>query len=87
MLVIVEFFGTLRTLAHLKRCDIELEDKTTVSMLLHRLRVELFMDKEPISASNLLILVNEKEISILNGTKTELKSNDLVKLIPASHGG
>ncbi len=36
---------------------------------------------------NALILVNLKEISVLNGLETPLKDGDEVTLVPVSHGG
>lgn len=36
---------------------------------------------------NALILVNGKEIGVLNGLETEIKKGDEVTLIPISHGG
>jgi len=36
---------------------------------------------------NTLILVNGKEIGILNGLKTKVKNNDQIVLISISHGG
>ena len=36
---------------------------------------------------NALILVNGKEISVLNGLETGVKEGDQIVLIPVSHGG
>jgi len=36
---------------------------------------------------NALILVNGKEISVLQGLKTEVSDGDEIVLIPVSHGG
>ena len=36
---------------------------------------------------NALILLNGKEINVLNGLETEVKEGDEVTLIPISHGG
>jgi len=36
---------------------------------------------------NALILVNSREISVLNGLETELKDGDEVVLVPVVHGG
>ncbi len=36
---------------------------------------------------NALILVNGKEISVLNGLETKVKEGDQIVLIPVSHGG
>jgi len=83
----VEFIGPLRTLAKTRRCTVELEDKTTVSELVKKLRSEMFSGKDFADQSSLLIMVNGKEVSVLKGLQTELKDRDAIKLIPASHGG
>ncbi len=36
---------------------------------------------------NALVLVNSKEISVLNGLETRLKDGDEVVLVPVVHGG
>ncbi len=36
---------------------------------------------------NMLILVNGKEISVLNGLRTDIKNGDEIVLIPVVHGG
>jgi molybdopterin synthase sulfur carrier subunit len=36
---------------------------------------------------NTLIIVNEREISVLNGLDTVLKNGDEVVFVPVSHGG
>jgi len=36
---------------------------------------------------NALILVNGKEISVLEGLETEVKDGDEIVLVPVSHGG
>jgi len=87
MIVIVELIGTLRTLAKAERYRVELEEGATISTLMRRLRAELFADKEHVDESNLLIMTNGKEISVLNGLQTGLENNDIVTLIPVSHGG
>lgn len=71
----------------MRKCSVELEEKETVSELMHKLKAEFFAGKEFADESSLLIMVNGKEISVLNGLKTELKDKDTLKLIPASHGG
>jgi len=40
-----------------------------------------------ITRSNTLILVNGVEISALDGEQTEVEEDDVVTLIPVSHGG
>jgi len=45
---------------------------------------------DPISKTigpNVIVLVNEKDISVLKGLDTLIESNDAVTLVPVSHGG
>jgi len=37
--------------------------------------------------TNVLMLVNEKEINVLNGLDTTLKDGDTLVLVPVVHGG
>lgn len=88
MIVIVEFVGGLRILANTDKRTIALEEPATISTLMSRLRSELCSNgDELVEGSNLLIMKNEKEISALRGSQTELDSNDVITLIPVSHGG
>jgi len=48
----------------------------------------IFSDQElNDSRSNSLILVNGKEISILNGIETKLNDGDEIVFVPVVHGG
>jgi len=45
---------------------------------------------DPVSKTvgpNVIVLVNDKDISVLKGLKTLIRSNDTVALVPVSHGG
>jgi len=45
---------------------------------------------DPISKTigpNVIVLVNEKDISVLRGLDTVIGSNDEITLVPVSHGG
>ena len=87
MIVIIELVGTLKTLANAEKYSVELEEKTTISMLVRKLKTEFFADKKFADESNLLIILNGKEVSVLNGIQTELKNEDTVTFIPVAHGG
>jgi len=87
MIIVVEFVGSLRTLAKVEGCRIEFEEKATISTLIRRLRAEVFADDEFVDETNLLVMKNGKEISVAEGLQTVLKDKDTVALIPISHGG
>jgi molybdopterin converting factor small subunit len=86
MFVIIEFIGTFRSLMGTKKCNLELEEKATISTLVHRLKA-VFSIGEEFDEANMFILVNEKEMSTLNGLKTELRSNDIITMVSVTHGG
>ena len=86
MIVTIEFVGTMRRVSSAKTDTISLEENATVSTLIHKLQ-EKFLTGRELGHLNMLFLVNGKEIGILNGLQTELRTNDIVTLIPVSHGG
>ena len=86
LFVIIEFLGAFRTLMSTKKCSLELEEKATISTLAHRLKAKFSIGEE-FDESNILVLVNGKEISTLNGLQTELKGNDTITIVSTSHGG
>ena len=87
MIVVVEFLGTLSTLSGCQKQIFEFDDKATIYTLTHRLKAELFLGKDSFEDINILILVNGREISVLDGHETALKNKDTISLIPVSHGG
>jgi len=51
-------------------------------------KLEKTFSDQPIDAkSNALILINGREISVLNGLETKLKDGDEIVFIPVVHGG
>lgn len=86
MIVIIEFVGTMRRVSGAKKYNISLEEKATMLTLIRKLKEEFLTGKE-LDQSNMLFLVNGKEIGVLKGFQTELRTNDIVTLIPISHGG
>jgi molybdopterin converting factor small subunit len=87
VLVNIELIGVLRTLAGAKTIDIELEDSAAMSVLLQKLSKEIFQSEELLSSSTLLIMKNGVEINVLKGMHTELNHDDVITLVPISHGG
>jgi len=88
--------GILRSLAGRTSLNIEIQGGGTVSQIIEKLiglvgRTEFaaaivdrdLNDPRP----NALIIVNNKEISALDGVKTQLKNSDEMVLVPISHGG
>ncbi len=87
MIVLVELAGALRTVAKANGYGVELEEGVPVSALMRRLKDEFFGGEDFFEGSNLLIMVNGREISALKGAQTKLRPGDKVTLVPVSHGG
>lgn len=90
----------VRLLAHLRRISrkpeihirisgkIKLKDffKVLARNVKGELRSELFDEKDHIR-SGFLVLVNETEISALDGFNTKISSSDTIVILPFIHGG
>ena len=94
MAITVRFVGSLR--ASVSKSELSLSIKKPVS--LNRL-IETILKKNPSLERaltspglsnprlNTLMLVNGKEISVLNGMNTVLKDGDELVIVPVVHGG
>ncbi len=91
----IKLIGTFRKLSGKNQFPMKLKEPAVVKKVIHKL-TETFSpefkqalidpelnDPRP----NALILVNGKEISILNGLQTNLNKNDKIIILPVSHGG
>jgi molybdopterin converting factor small subunit len=94
MAVTFKFIGSLRSLSGKSKFTLNLEDNVPLKEAIKKASNELpklsqvLMDSDrEIASSNALILVNGKDISVLDGLKTLLKDGDEVTLIPVLHGG
>ncbi len=93
MAIQIKFIGALRHLSGRSQLSLDKED-ITIEQLVENLSDQYpalrrtFTDQtlnDP--KSNSLILVNGKEISVLDGYKTELKDGDEIVFVPVVHGG
>jgi MoaD family protein len=91
----VRLIGVFRELSGKNRFPIELEEPVAVRKVIHKL-AETFSPEFKQSLvdaelndprPNALVLVNGKEISVLEGLETEVNKGDEVVIIPVSHGG
>ncbi|MCL2642906.1 MAG: MoaD/ThiS family protein [Candidatus Bathyarchaeota archaeon] len=95
MTVNVKFVGALRHIADKSDMIIECPVDFSVKELLQKIILYLPEIKTNIVnqqtgnvvKTNVLILVNDREISVLNGMDTLLNSGDEVVFIPVVHGG
>jgi molybdopterin synthase sulfur carrier subunit len=91
--ITVKFIGALRHASGVntrvldcEECSVkELIDK--ISRQLPELRRNLIHGELDDPRPNALILVNGREISVMNGLNTALNDGDEVVLIPVAHGG
>jgi len=91
----VRFLGIFRQVSGRNQVLVELEKPLTVGKTIEKIMeafpsefkrtlVDLELeDPRP----NALILVNGKEISVLQGLETEVEDGDEIVLVPVSHGG
>ena len=94
MSVTLRFLGALRHYAGMNMASLDCEEESSVFDLLvsftrsiPELRNNLIDEHFDGPKSNALILVNGKEISILNGLDTKVKNGDEIVFIPVVHGG
>ena len=94
MAVIVRFIGALRHVSGAGELALNCEDNVSIRELMREITEEVpaltrsLIDQqleEPML--NVLILVNGREISVLNGLETNLQDGDEIVLVPVVHGG
>ena len=90
----VKFIGALRHLSGKTQFTTNFQDEISIRGLLEKISQEIpelkrtFCDQElNDSRSNSLILVNGREISVLNGFETKLSDGDEIVFVPVFHGG
>jgi molybdopterin synthase sulfur carrier subunit len=94
MAVTVRFIGSLRASAKKSKLSIEFGKTVSLREIIKRIVEEqpklkrALIDPEVDDPRmNSLMLVNGKEISVLDGLDTKLKDGDELILIPVVHGG
>jgi molybdopterin converting factor small subunit len=93
MKITLEFVGVLLGDALEQKRDIEVDDDISMreflqnAMKTHRGLVDIVPGDPPRPTSNVIILVNGREIGVLAGLETKLQAGDEVIIIPVSHGG
>jgi MoaD family protein len=89
----IKFIGALRHTSGKKQFTVNFQVGISLKELLIKLsqempRLENFSEQQlDDSKSNALILVNGREISVLNGLETKLDDGDEIIFIPVVHGG
>ena len=87
--VTVEVFGALARYAGARMLTISLARPIPLETLLKEIEARLPEDFSSAiqKRSTILVLVNGREISVLNGIDTKISPGDKVVLLPVSHGG
>lgn len=94
MTMIIKFVGSFRSTSGKSKLPLKFENSITLKGVIKRIVKELpdlkraLIDpelQEP--KTSMLILVNGKEISVLNGLQTIIKDKDEVIFVPVVHGG
>ena len=90
----IKFIGALRHISGKKQFTLNFPEGTAIKEVVATLTEQfpelkhIFSDQELNDAqSNSLILVNGKEISILDGYQTKLGADDELVFVPVVHGG
>ncbi len=94
MAVTVRFIGVLRSTSGKSKIAMKIKSAVPLRELVKKILEELPKLKRVLidpeledPRPNTLILVNGKEINVLNGLETMLKDGDEVVFVPVLHGG
>jgi len=91
----VRLVGVLRGVSGKSSITVKLREGDTIATLIQRLSAEFSEDFKRVLVDseqndprpNVLILVNGREIELLQKLETRLEDDDVVTIIPVSHGG
>jgi len=94
MALTIKFIGALRQISGKNQLTFNFQESMSLKDLINKLSPEMPQLEKVFSTqqmddsrSNSLILINGREISVLNGFETKLKDGDEVVFIPVVHGG
>jgi len=94
MAITVKFVGALRHVSGAGELALDCKGDISIRALINEITEEMPALKRSLidqqledPRPNALILVNGREISVLNGLETNLKDGDEIVLVPVVHGG
>ncbi|MGA3289052.1 MAG: MoaD/ThiS family protein [Candidatus Bathyarchaeia archaeon] len=93
MPLMLKFIGALRQISGKTQLTVNFQEGMSIQDLVTKISQEMprldktFSDQLNDSRSNSLILINGREISVLNGLETKLNDGDEIVFIPVVHGG
>ena len=89
----LKFIGALRQISGKTQLTVNFQEEMSLKDLITKISQEMpqlektFSDQLNDSRSNALMLINGREISVLNGLETKLNDGDEIVFIPVVHGG
>lgn len=90
----IKFIGALRHISGKTEFTVSFQEGISIKKLVDKITQEFpelkhtFSDQElNDSRSNSLVLINGREISVLDGYETKLKDEDEIVFVPVVHGG
>jgi len=89
----LKFIGALRQVSGKTQLTVSFQEGMSLKGLVTKISQEMpslqkmLSDQLENSRSNALVLVNGREISVLNGLETKLNDGDEIVFIPVVHGG
>jgi len=89
----LKFVGALRQISGKTQLAVDFQEGMSLKDLVTKISQETprlektFSDQLNDSRSSALILINGREISVLNGLETKLNEGDKIVFIPVVHGG
>ena len=94
MVLTIKFIGALRRISDKTQLTINYEEGMSLKQLMPKIlqeapTLERTLGDQELDDSrfNALILVNGREISVLNGLETKLNDGDEIVFVPVVHGG
>jgi molybdopterin synthase sulfur carrier subunit len=94
MTITVKFVGALRHFSGASKLTLDCKGCASIRELVNKIVKEVPELKRSLidqqledPRPNALILLNGREISVLNGLETKLKDGDEIVLVPVVHGG
>lgn len=90
MFIMLKLIGVLSFFAGVDSLRVEVDEGCIIADLLRSLCDKYDGDFKEIVCSNrgeVLILINDVEVGVLDGWRSRLHDEDVVVLVPVSHGG
>ena len=94
MVLTIKFIGALRRISGKTQLTVNYEEEMSLKQLMAKILQEAPSQERTLNGQqpddsrfNALILVNGREISVLNGLETKLKDGDEIVFVPVVHGG